>query len=89
MARLRTFDLIAFSLVCFVGVYTGTQFFEPIVIDRLEKDGNLRKDIEIPQYDEEGNPLNPKSMLELRQELSKVQEQKEAERIANNGSKSS
>ncbi|SCV05947.1 LANO_0H18690g1_1 [Lachancea nothofagi CBS 11611] len=84
MARIRMFDVIAFSLVGFVGIYTGTQFFEPIVIDRLRKDGHLRSDVEIPQYDDEGNPLSPKSMLELRQELDKVQEHQKVEQ----GSKS-
>lgn len=72
--------MIAFSLVCAVGVYTGTQFFEPIVLDRLKKDGNLRKDIEVPEYDEEGNPVAPKSMMQLRNELNKVQDQRDIER---------
>lgn len=72
--------MIAFSLVCAVGVYTGTQFFEPIVLDRLKKDGNLRKDIEVPVYDEEGNPVAPRSMLQLRNELNKVQDQRDIER---------
>ncbi|KAG7696095.1 hypothetical protein KL930_003121 [Ogataea haglerorum] len=39
------------------GVYMGMKFFEPIVIEQLRKDGNLRTDIEVPQYDEEGNKL--------------------------------
>lgn len=72
--------MIAFSLVCAVGVYTGTQFFEPIVLDRLKKDGSLRKDIEVPEYDEEGNPIAPKSMMQLRNELNKVQDQRDIER---------
>lgn len=80
MPRIRAFDVIAFSLVSFVGIYTGTQFFEPIIIDRLKKDGHLRSDIEIPQYDEEGNPLAPRSILELRQDLEKVQEAQKAEK---------
>lgn len=80
MARIRGFDVIAFSLVCAVGVYTGTQFFEPIVLDRLKKDGNLRKDIEVPEYDEEGNPAAPKSMMQLRNELNKIQDQRDIER---------
>ncbi|CUS20264.1 LAQU0S01e02696g1_1 [Lachancea quebecensis] len=79
MPRIKAFDVIAFSLVTFVGIYTGTQFFEPIIIERLKKDNNLRTDIEVPQYDEEGNPLSPKSMLDLRKELEKVQENQKAE----------
>ncbi|KAG0670390.1 hypothetical protein C6P43_003087, partial [Kluyveromyces marxianus] len=54
-------------------------FFEPIIIDQLKKDGNLRTDIDVPQYDEEGNPVLPKSMLQLREELDQViREQKVA-----------
>ncbi|CAR22893.1 Protein ECM19 [Lachancea thermotolerans] len=79
MPRIKAFDVIAFSLVTFVGIYTGTQFFEPIIIERLKKDNNLRSDIDVPQYDEEGNPLSPKSMLDLRKELEKVQESQKAE----------
>ncbi|CEP60419.1 Ecm19p LALA0_S01e10462g [Lachancea lanzarotensis] len=75
MPRIRFFDVAAFGLVGFVGIYTGTQFFEPIIIDRLRKDGNLRTDVEIPQYDEEGNPVSPKSMLDLREDMEKIQQQ--------------
>ncbi|SCU94456.1 LAME_0F07514g1_1 [Lachancea meyersii CBS 8951] len=74
MPRIKLFDVAAFALVGFVGIYTGTQFFEPIVIDRLRKDGHLRTDVEIPQYDEEGNPLSPKSMLDLKGEMDKIQQ---------------
>lgn len=63
---------MVFSIICTIGVYTGTRFFEPIVIDQLKKDGGLRSDVEIPQYDEEGNPVLPKSMLQLREELGQV-----------------
>ncbi|SCU84317.1 LAFA_0D09296g1_1 [Lachancea sp. 'fantastica'] len=77
MPRVKFFDVAAFGLVSFVGIYTGTQFFEPIIIDRLRKDGNLRTDVEIPQYDEEGNPLAPKSMLDLREEMEKIQQQQQ------------
>lgn len=77
MGRLKMFDVIVFTMICTIGVYTGTQFFEPIVIDQLRKDGNLRKDIDIPEYDGEGNPVAPKSMLQLREELDKVLAQKE------------
>ncbi|SCU88858.1 LADA_0E12442g1_1 [Lachancea dasiensis] len=79
MARIRAFDVFAFALVGFAGIYSGTQFFEPIVIERLKKDGNLRTDVEIPQYDEEGNPLSPKSMLEIKQELEKIQQHQKLE----------
>ncbi|CAI4047002.1 Ecm19p SKDI_12G4160 [Saccharomyces kudriavzevii IFO 1802] len=46
--------MVTIGIACLVGVYTGTKFFEPIVIDRLRKDGNLRTDVPIPEYDEEG-----------------------------------
>ncbi|CDO94318.1 unnamed protein product [Kluyveromyces dobzhanskii CBS 2104] len=70
--RIRGIDVVVFSIICTIGVYTGTRFFEPIVIDQLKKDGGLRSDVEIPQYDEEGNPVLPKSMLQLREELGQV-----------------
>ncbi|AJV51810.1 Ecm19p [Saccharomyces cerevisiae YJM1273] len=55
--RKNTLDMVTIGIACLVGVYTGTRFFEPIVIDRLRKDGNLRTDIPIPEYDEDGNLL--------------------------------
>lgn len=40
-----------------LGVYSGVKFFEPLVVEQLRKDGNLRSDIEIPKFDEEGNKI--------------------------------
>lgn len=55
MSRVKGFDLITIGVVSLVGIYTGARFFEPIVVGQLEKDGHLRKDIEVPKYDSEGN----------------------------------
>ncbi|KAG7882777.1 hypothetical protein KL938_003200 [Ogataea parapolymorpha] len=48
---------VSMAVFAAAGVYMGMKFFEPIVIEQLRKDGNLRTDIEVPQYDEEGNKL--------------------------------
>ncbi|CAI4048390.1 hypothetical protein SUVZ_12G4150 [Saccharomyces uvarum] len=57
--RKNTLDMVTVGIVCLVGIYTGTKFFEPIVIDRLRKDGNLRSDVPIPEYDRDGNLMVP------------------------------
>lgn len=51
----------------------GIKFFEPLVIDQLNKDGNLRTDIPVPQYDSNGDPVDSKPMNELRDELIAIQ----------------
>lgn len=33
----------------------GVNFFQPIVVERLRKDGNLRQDKEIPHFNEDGS----------------------------------
>ncbi|GME82973.1 unnamed protein product [Ambrosiozyma monospora] len=40
-----------------LGVYMGVKFFEPMVIEQLRKDGNLRSDIPIPEFDENGDKI--------------------------------
>lgn len=69
MSRFNGFGLTAVIIASVAGVYSGTKFFEPIIIDQLRKDGNLRNDIEVPKYDEEGNPLHPISVLQLAQDM--------------------
>ncbi|KAG7879476.1 hypothetical protein KL905_003127 [Ogataea polymorpha] len=48
---------VTMAVFAAAGVYMGMKFFEPIVIEQLRKDGNLRTDIDVPQYDEDGNKL--------------------------------
>lgn len=79
MPRIKGFDLFAIGVVTAAGIYMGTQFFEPIIIDQLRKDGHLRTDITIPEYDSEGNPADAKSMMQLREDLIKLQEQEKVE----------
>lgn len=50
----------------------GAQFFEPIVVDQLRRDGNLRKDIQVPQYDE--NQDGSKNAENLRAKLTQIHE---------------
>ncbi|TID18151.1 hypothetical protein CANINC_003892 [Pichia inconspicua] len=40
-----------------LGVYSGVKFFEPLIVEQLRKDGNLRSDIPIPQFDENGDKI--------------------------------
>ncbi|KAG7888282.1 hypothetical protein KL936_003494 [Ogataea polymorpha] len=48
---------VTMAVFAAAGVYMGMKFFEPIVIEQLRKDGNLRTDIDVPHYDEDGNKL--------------------------------
>lgn len=40
-----------------LGVYSGVKFFEPLIVEQLRKDGNLRSDIPIPEFDENGDKI--------------------------------
>ncbi|ODV83892.1 hypothetical protein CANARDRAFT_29621 [[Candida] arabinofermentans NRRL YB-2248] len=50
-------NIISVLVFSGIGVYTGVKFFEPIIIEQLRKDGNLRSDIEIPEFDKDGNRI--------------------------------
>ncbi|EDO18725.1 hypothetical protein Kpol_1055p82 [Vanderwaltozyma polyspora DSM 70294] len=80
MSRFNMLNLSAVGVAIVAGIYGGTKFFEPIVIEQLSKDGNLRKDIEIPKYDNEGNPIEPKSVLNLRKEFENIQKEQSLQR---------
>ncbi|GME69857.1 unnamed protein product [[Candida] boidinii] len=78
---IKIHQLVTVILFSGIGVYTGVKFFEPLVIDQLRRDGNLRDDIKIPEYDPEGNPIvNGRSTGEtwdkLRQRLEAPAEEK-------------
>ncbi|ANZ75089.1 BA75_02441T0 [Komagataella pastoris] len=60
----RLNQMFSLALVAGVGVYTGVRFFEPMVIEQLEKDGNLRKDIAVPKYDSEGELIGPDGLTD-------------------------
>ncbi|CCE61897.1 hypothetical protein TPHA_0B02250 [Tetrapisispora phaffii CBS 4417] len=69
MSRINGYNMMGVVLAVVVGVYSGTRFFEPLVVDQLKRDGNLRSDIAIPEYDSEGNPVEPKSIRDLRKHI--------------------
>lgn len=48
----RLLSVLVFSGL---GVYSGVKFFEPLVVEQLRKDGNLRGDIDVPQFDKNGD----------------------------------
>lgn len=50
----KILTVIVFSLL---GAYSGVKFFEPIIIEQLRKDGNLRTDIDIPEFDKNGDKI--------------------------------
>lgn len=50
----KILTVVVFSLL---GAYSGVKFFEPIIIEQLRKDGNLRTDIEIPEFDKNGDKI--------------------------------
>lgn len=79
MARLKAFDLLSIGVVSAAGVWMGMRFFEPLVIDQLKKDGNLRTDIPVPQYDENGDPADSKPMSQLKDELIAIQQREKAQ----------
>lgn len=49
--------LVSILVFSGLGVYSGIKFFEPLVIEQLKKDGNLRSDIEIPEFDKNGEKI--------------------------------
>lgn len=73
MARFKAFDLVTLGVITVGGIYMGTQFFGPLVIDQLKKDGNLRTDIDIPEFDKEKE--NSPWSEDLRTQLVKIHEQ--------------
>ncbi|CCH58594.1 hypothetical protein TBLA_0A08040 [Henningerozyma blattae CBS 6284] len=65
--KLNGFNLLTLGVITVLGIYTGTLFFEPIILQQLEKDNNLKKGMQIPKYDSDGNPIReiPKSLQPL------------------------
>jgi len=61
MSILKNNRLMTILVVCGIGIYTGVRFFEPIVVEGLEKHGTLRKDIGIPKFDSKGRRIYPTS----------------------------
>ena len=57
-------------------IYFGINFWKPIIIEQLERDGNLRKDIEIDHRNSSitGSQAaeQPKSWQDLRQKINAV-----------------
>ncbi|RCK63496.1 Protein ECM19 [Candida viswanathii] len=64
--------LVIASVAIVTSVYFGVNFWKPIVIEQLRKDGNLREDIKIDQAAMEEEAQQPKSWSELRQKFEAV-----------------
>lgn len=54
MRRVTGHNAITVGIVSIISVYMGVNFFQPIVIERLRKDGNLRQDIDLPHFNPDG-----------------------------------
>lgn len=50
MSRITGHNAITVGIVGIISIYMGIKFFRPIVIERLRKDGNLRQDIDLPNF---------------------------------------
>ena len=50
----RALSVLVFSGL---GIYSGVKFFEPLVVEQLRKDGNLRSDIDVPEFDKNGDKI--------------------------------
>ncbi|AMD19920.1 HCL231Wp [Eremothecium sinecaudum] len=69
MGGLKTYQFVTVAVVGLFGVYSGVKFFEPLVINQLKVDGNLRNDIEIPEYDSEGNLVEPSEVRRIKEQM--------------------
>lgn len=63
MARLMGNGSIMVGIISLASVYMGMKFFQPIVVEQLRRDGHLRDDIYVPEFDKEGNIILPKDQL--------------------------
>ncbi|EGV66339.1 hypothetical protein CANTEDRAFT_117073 [Yamadazyma tenuis ATCC 10573] len=42
---------LSFLLVGSISWYAGVKFWQPLIVEQLKKDGNLRTDVEIPEIE--------------------------------------
>ncbi|KGR01219.1 hypothetical protein MEM_06168 [Candida albicans L26] len=68
--------LVITTTAIITSIYFGINFWKPIIIEQLEKDGNLRKDIEIDHRNSNTSGSEaidqPKSWQDLRQKINAV-----------------
>lgn len=50
-----------------IGWYTGVKFWQPLIVEQLKKDGNLKEGIYVRDYDDQ-----PKSWQDVKDTLSKI-----------------
>lgn len=75
MPRMRGFGITTVAIVSVASIYMGVNFFQPIVIEQLRKDGNLRRDIDLPKFDKDGNVIIPENVA---QQLSLSQQEQQS-----------
>ncbi|CCK69039.1 Ecm19p KNAG_0B06090 [Huiozyma naganishii CBS 8797] len=59
MARIRGYGNVTVGVLSLISIYMGVNFFQPIVIEQLRKDGHLRQDMQLPHYDSDGKVIPP------------------------------
>lgn len=64
---MRGFGITTVAIVSVASIYMGINFFQPIVIEQLRKDGNLRTDVDLPKFDKDGNVIIPENMAQQTQ----------------------
>ncbi|CAI5755968.1 unnamed protein product [Candida verbasci] len=55
------------SVAVIASWFFGINFWKPLIIEQLEKDGNLRSDMKVPDYSDQ-----PKSWDDIRQKFESV-----------------
>lgn len=55
MPRVTGHNAITVGIVSILSIYMGVNFFQPIVVERLREDGNLRQDRELPHFNQDGS----------------------------------
>lgn len=63
MAGPTAYNALTVAVVSIASVYMGMKFFQPLVIQQLEKDGNLRPDIAAMLKDPEVSQDVPEESL--------------------------
>ncbi|CCC72127.1 hypothetical protein NCAS_0J01480 [Naumovozyma castellii] len=74
MGRVRGFSVFSVTIVSIASVYMGMNFFRPIVVEQLAKDGNLREDV--AQQVAQEKKLEQERELQL-QKLQQLQQQQQ------------
>lgn len=79
MPRMRGFGITTVAIVSVASIYMGVNFFQPIVIEQLRKDGNLRGDIDLPKFDKDGNVIIPENIVQQLNQPQQVPQEQQSD----------